>query len=398
MKIDILTLFPSMFDGFKSESIIKRAIEEKKVEINTINFRDYAKNKHKKVDDTPYGGGSGMVLMCQPIFDCVENIKTEKSKVILLSPQGIKYDQKKAYELSKENHLIFICGHYEGFDERIKEICDEEISIGDYVLTGGELPSMVITDSIVRLLPGVIDEESSLNESFNNDLLDYPTYTKPRNYKGLFVPDVLLSGDHKKIEEWRLNKQLKVTEEKRPDLLKNKVKLSKKGIKNNRKKINVDDIKDIKVTEINDSKNKINNNYKLFNDNKTKAITIFNPNVISGYKLKGKKKDKYVNKIIITNNKFIEKIAVKNIMKKVDILTYRFNLALSDSDDESSARVLGEAEMLKQMIISMYSNHLGKEVLDKIIKNINLLVSEFVKAKTIQNSLINKEIEHKRSR
>ena len=261
MKIDILTLFPSMFDGFKKESIIKRAIDDKKVEINTINFRDYAKNKHKKVDDTPYGGGSGMVLMCQPIFDCIDDIKKDNSKVILLSPQGIKYDQKKALEYSKEEHLIFICGHYEGFDERIKEICDEEISIGDYVLTGGELPSMVITDSIVRLLPGVIDEMSKENESFNNDLLDYPTYTKPRNYKGLEVPEVLLSGDHKKIEEWRLNKQLKITEEKRPDLLKNKVKLNKNGIKNKRKKIDIDDIKDIKVTEVKEKKVNKTNNY-----------------------------------------------------------------------------------------------------------------------------------------
>ena len=192
MKIDILTLFPEMFDGFKSESIIKRAIEDKKVEINTCNFRDFSKNKHKKVDDTPYGGGAGMVLMCQPIFDAVESLKKKNSKVILLSPQGKKYEQKMAYDLAKEEHLIFICGHYEGFDERIKTICDEEISIGDYVLTGGELPAMVITDSIVRLIPGVIDEESHINDSFNNNLLDYPTYTKPRDYKGIKVPDVLL--------------------------------------------------------------------------------------------------------------------------------------------------------------------------------------------------------------
>ena len=183
MKIDILTLFPEMFEGFRKESIIKRAIEKNKVEINTCNFRDFAKNKHKKVDDTPYGGGSGMVLMCQPIFDAVDKLKKDNTKVILLTPQGKKYDQEKAYELSKEEHLILICGHYEGFDERIRSICDEEISIGDYVLTGGEIPSMVICDSVVRLLPGVIDEESHLNDSFNNNLLDYPTYTKPRNYK-----------------------------------------------------------------------------------------------------------------------------------------------------------------------------------------------------------------------
>ena len=152
MKIDILTLFPEMFDGFKSESIIKRAIDNKKVEINTCNFRTFSKDKHNKVDDTPYGGGAGMVLMCQPIFDAVESLRTEKSKVILLSPQGKKYNQKKAYELSNEEHLIFICGHYEGFDERIKTICDEEISIGDYVLTGGEIPAMVLIDSVSRYI------------------------------------------------------------------------------------------------------------------------------------------------------------------------------------------------------------------------------------------------------
>ena len=231
MKIDILTLFPNMFDGVFQESIIKRAIDEKKVEINLINFRDYTNDPHNKVDDTPYGGGAGMVLMCQPIFDCVKSIRTEETKVILMTPDGIPYKQKMAYDLSNEKHLIIICGHYEGFDERIKTICDEEISIGDYVLTGGEIPSMVITDSIVRLLPGVIEELSHKNESFNDNLLDYPTYTKPRNYKGIKVPEVLLSGDHKKIDEWRKNERLKVTEEKRPDLLTNKMKLEKKGIK-----------------------------------------------------------------------------------------------------------------------------------------------------------------------
>lgn len=390
MKIDILTLFPYMFKGFKDESIIKRAIEEKKVTIDTCNFRDYSKNKHKKVDDTPYGGGSGMVLMCQPIFDAVEALKTDKSKVILLSPQGSKFTQKKAYELSKEEHLIFICGHYEGFDERIKTICDEEISIGDYVLTGGELPAMVLTDAIVRLIPGVIDESSHINDSFNNDLLDYPTYTKPRNYKGMQVPDVLLSGDHKKIDDWRKNKQLSVTSEKRPDLMKRKVSLKKKGIKKRKNKIYIDDIKDIKVTEIKPVKK--TGKYKISKDEKTRAITILKSKNIIGYKLKGKSKDNKVNKILIVKPAFIEKIAKENVMKKIDVLTYRLNLALQNSDDdEATGRVLGEAEMLKSMIISTYANYLGSENLDKIIKNINYLVSEFVKAKTIQNSLISKE-------
>lgn len=219
MKIDILTLFPEMFENIFSSSIIKRAIEDKKVEINIYNFRDYTTDPHNKVDDTPYGGGAGMVLTCQPIFDCVEAIRKDYSKVILLTPDGKTYNQEMAYNLSKEKHLILIAGHYEGFDERIRSICDLELSIGDYVLTGGELASMVIVDSIVRLLPGVIEEESHKNDSFNNNLLDYPTYTKPRIYKGMEVPEVLLSGDHKKIANWRMEQSIKKTKERRPDLL-----------------------------------------------------------------------------------------------------------------------------------------------------------------------------------
>ncbi len=395
MKIDILTLFPEMFEGFKNESIIKRAIEEKKVEINTCNFRDFAKNKHKKVDDTPYGGGAGMVLMCQPIFDAAESLKKENSKIILLTPQGKTYNQKMAYELSKEEHLILICGHYEGFDERIRSICDEEISIGDYVLTGGEIPAMVLTDSVTRLLPGVIDEESHQKDSFNDNLLDYPTYTKPRNYKGMKVPEVLLSGDHKKIDDWRRNEQLKVTSEKRPDLLNNKVSLKKQGIKENKRKIYLDDVKNIKVKEI---KNKKTGIYKVFKDDAISAITILNPKKITGYKLKGKSKDDKLTKILIVKPSFISKIAMKNVRKKIDILTYRFNLALSQDDDDATGRVLGEAEMLKSMIISTYANYLGMENLDKIIKNINYLVSEFVKNKTLQNSFFTSEKKEQRTR
>ncbi len=219
MKIDILTLFPNMFDGVFEESIIKRAIEEGKVEINLVNFREYTKDPHHKVDDTPYGGGAGMVLMCQPIFDCVNHLKTEDSTVILLTPGGVPYKQEMAYELSNSKHLILICGHYEGFDERIKSICDKEISIGDYVLTGGEIPAMVLVDSITRLLPGVITDESHINDSFHDHLLDYPTYTKPRVYEGMEVPEVLVSGDHKKIEEYRKSESIRLTKENRPDLL-----------------------------------------------------------------------------------------------------------------------------------------------------------------------------------
>lgn len=220
MRIDILTLFPNMFDGVFEESIIKRAVDLGKVTINLVNFRDYTKDPHNKVDDTPFGGGAGMVLMCQPIFDCVKALRGEDTKVIMLTPSGEVYSQKMAYDLSKEKHLIFICGHYEGFDERIKSICDMEISIGDYVLTGGEVPAMAIVDSITRLLPGVIREESFQEDSFSkNNLLDYPTYTKPRVYEGMEVPEVLISGDHKKIEEYRMQEAIRLTREKRPDLL-----------------------------------------------------------------------------------------------------------------------------------------------------------------------------------
>ena len=220
MKIDILTLFPNMFDGVFQESIIKKAIDDGKVEINLINFRDYTLDPHNKVDDTPYGGGAGMVLMCQPIFDCIEKIRTEDSLVIMLTPDGVPYKQKMAYDFSHQKHIILLCGHYEGFDERIRSICDMEISIGDYVLTGGEVPAMVLVDSIVRLLPGVINERSHIEDSFNEKyLLDYPTYTKPRVFRGMEVPEVLISGDHQKIDLYRYQESIKRTKERRPDLL-----------------------------------------------------------------------------------------------------------------------------------------------------------------------------------
>ncbi len=222
MKIDILTIFPKMFEGFLNESIIKRAIQKNKVTINVHDIRTYSKDKHKKVDDYSFGGGKGMVLMPQPIFDAVEDIKTKDSIVILMTPQGETYKQTKAYELAQKKHLILICGHYEGFDERIRTLADIELSIGDYVLTGGELASMVITDSIVRLIDGVIEKESHQNDSFNNNLLDYPVYTKPVDFRGLKVPDVLLSGHHANIEKYRQEKALEKTKQRRPDLLERK--------------------------------------------------------------------------------------------------------------------------------------------------------------------------------
>ena len=220
MRIDILTLFPHMFDSILSESIIKRAIEKEKVKINIINFRDFSKLNNSQVDDTPYGGGAGMVLMCEPIIDAIESVKTSDSIVILLTPQGYTYNQKMAYDFKTKKHLILICGHYEGFDERIRSFVDMEVSIGDYVLTGGEIPAMTIIDSVVRLLDGVINEESYISDSFTNNLLDYPTYTHPANFRGMKVPDILLSGDHKKIELYRKEEALKRTKERRPDLIK----------------------------------------------------------------------------------------------------------------------------------------------------------------------------------
>lgn len=219
MKIDILTIFPGMFDGFLTNSIIKRAIEKKLVDINIHDIRDYSLDKHKKVDDYGFGGGKGMVLMPQPIFDAVDDLKDENTKVILMTPQGKTFKQSMAYDLSIEKHLIIICGHYEGFDERIRTLADMEISIGDYVLTGGEVASMVITDSVVRLVDGVIEKESHLNDSFNNNLLDYPVYTKPLDFRGLKVPDVLLSGHHANIKKYREEEALKRTFDRRPDLL-----------------------------------------------------------------------------------------------------------------------------------------------------------------------------------
>lgn len=219
MKIDVLSLFPEMYMGFISESIMKRAMDNNLVDIKIHNIRDYSNNKHKKVDDYGFGGGKGMVLMIQPIYDALMDLKTPDSKIIMMTPQGEKYTQKKAYELSREKHLIILCGHYEGFDERIRSLVDMEISIGDFVLTGGEIPSLVLIDSITRLIDGVIQKDSHEKDSFNNNLLDYPVYTKPVEFMGMKVPDVLLSGHHENINKWRIEQQIEKTKSRRPDLL-----------------------------------------------------------------------------------------------------------------------------------------------------------------------------------
>lgn len=221
MKFDVLTLFPEMFKSL-DESIIGRAKEKGLIEINLINIRDFSKDKHKKVDDTPYGGGAGMVIRPDVVYDAYSSIKDSKNaKVIYLSPQGKVLNQEKVKELSKEEHLILLCGHYEGIDQRaIDEIVDEEISIGDYVLTGGELPAMVVIDSVSRYIDGVLSNESIEEESFSNNLLEYPQYTRPEEFNGKKVPEVLVSGHHENIKKWRDEKSLEITKIKRPDLLK----------------------------------------------------------------------------------------------------------------------------------------------------------------------------------
>ncbi len=219
MRIDILTLFPKMFDGFLSESIIKRALLKDKVKINIVDIRDYTPYKNNQVDDYQFGGGGGMIMMCEPVFNAVESVRTEDSHIILLTPRGKTYNETKAKELKELKHLIIICGHYEGFDERIYSLADSLVSIGNYILTGGEIPAMAITDSVVRLLDGVITSTSLETESFNDNLLDYPVYTKPREYKGMEVPEVLLNGNHKLINEYREKERKRITKEYRNDLL-----------------------------------------------------------------------------------------------------------------------------------------------------------------------------------
>ncbi len=225
MQFDVLTLFPEMFSVL-NESIIGRAKEKGLININLINIRDFSKNKHKKVDDTPYGGGAGMVMMPDVVYDAYKSLNTEDAKVVYMSPQGKKLNQEKVIELSKEKHVILLCGHYEGIDQRvIDEIVDEEISIGDYVLTGGELPAMVLIDSVSRYIEGVLKDDSTKEESFAQGLLEYPQYTRPETFCEKKVPEILLTGHHENIDKWRREQSLKITLKKRPDLLE-KIKLS----------------------------------------------------------------------------------------------------------------------------------------------------------------------------
>ena len=222
MKFDVLTLFPEVFEPLK-QSIIGKAIEKKLIDVNLVNIRDFSKDKHKKVDDTPYGGGAGMIMKPDVVYESYKSVKSDYSKVIYMSPQGKKLNQKKVEELSKEKHLIILCGHYEGIDQRvIDKIVDEEISIGDYILTGGEIPAMVLIDSVSRYIDGVLSPESIKEESFSNNLLEYPQYTRPEIFEGERVPEVLLSGHHENIKKWRKEKSFEITKIKRPDLLKNK--------------------------------------------------------------------------------------------------------------------------------------------------------------------------------
>lgn len=226
MKISILTLFPEMFEGFKTNSIIKRAIGKNIVEIEAINIRDFTLDKYGRTDTPPTGGGAGLIQKCQPIIDSLNSIKKENSYTILMSPRGKKYSQEDSKRFAKLDHLIIVCGHYEGIDERVNKYCDELISIGDYILTGGEIPAMAISDSIIRLLDGAISNASLEDESFNSNLLEYPQYTEPYDYKGDKIPAILYSGNHKAIDKWRRKQSLYLTRKYRPDLF-SKIELSK---------------------------------------------------------------------------------------------------------------------------------------------------------------------------
>ena len=231
MKISILTLFPEFFDGFLTNSIIKRAIAKEKVQIEIVNIRDFTNDKYGRVDSAPVGGGAGLIMKCQPVLDCLKSVKTEKSHVMLLSPRGATYNQAKArYVSTNYEHLVIICGHYEGTDERINKYVDELVSVGDYILTGGEIGAEIISDSVIRLLDDVIAPESIVDESFENGLLEYPQYTEPFDYEGDKIPDILYSGNHTAIDKWRKKESLKLTKKYRPDLF-NKYELNKEETK-----------------------------------------------------------------------------------------------------------------------------------------------------------------------
>lgn len=230
MKITILTLFPQMFDGFLSNSIIKRAIAKKTVNISIVNIRDYTKDRYRRVDTPPVGGGAGLIMKAQPIVDAIKAIKSEQSRIVLLSPRGKKYSQKTAKNLANFQELVFICGHYEGVDERINSYVDEEISLGDFILTGGEIAAMAVADSIIRLQKGAITNESLDEESFENGVLEYPQYTEPYDFEGYRVPDILYSGNHAAISKWRRKQALVLTRQCRPDLFA-QLKLSKNDLK-----------------------------------------------------------------------------------------------------------------------------------------------------------------------
>ena len=386
MRIKVLSLFPKMFDGILNESIIKRAMDDKKVNIDVIDLRSYSKDKHNKVDDTIYGGGAGMLIKCEPVFDAIDDLKTKNTKVIMLSPDGVKYNQEKAYELSKEKNIILLCGHYEGFDERINTVVDEKISIGDYVLTGGEIPAMAIIDSVTRLLPGVINEESHLNDSFNNDLLDYPQYTKPKEYRGMKVPDVLLSGDHKKIDEWRREEQIKKTKKQRPDLLK----------ESEEEKTSDEELtKTEEEKENTETKRKQIGKYTLIDDKSKKKIE--NIEINDGYDFKPKNKIEKddlasISKVVLVEPEFIETIAKKNINKKLNILLKQIAIVLNDeTDDEGADYVLGEIDRLASLVMGNYSKYLTKEYKNLIKNKLYMLKEEInlkqmMRAKTVDYS------------
>ena len=390
MNFHVLTLFPEMIEQGINTSITGRAIEKGLISLNAINIRDYAGNKHGQVDDYPYGGGAGMVMQPGPVYRSYESVTEKigyKPRVIYLTPQGKVFNQSMAEEFSEEEDLVFLCGHYEGIDERVLEmIVTDNVSIGDYVLTGGEIPAMAIIDSVTRLLPGVINEESHLNDSFNNDLLDYPQYTKPKEYRGMKVPDVLLSGDHKKIGEWRREEQIKKTKKQRPDLLKES---------EEEKTSDEDLIKTEEEKENTETKRKQIGKYTLIDDKSKKKIE--NIEINDGYDFKPKNKIEKddlasISKVVLVEPEFIETIAKKNINKKLNILLKQIAIVLNDeTDDEGADYVLGEIDRLASLVMGNYSKYLTKEYKNLIKNKLYMLKEEInlkqmMRAKTVDYS------------
>ena len=347
MRIDIITVLPEMIEGFFNCSIMKRAQNKGLAEIHIHNLRDYTEDKYRRVDDYPFGGFAGMVMKIEPIERCINALKAERDydEVIFTTPDGEQFNQPMANSLSLAQNLIILCGHFKGIDFRIREhLITKEISIGDYVLTGGELPSMIVSDAVTRLVDGVIETGSHKNDSFNNNKLDYPTYTKPREYDGMKVPDVLLSGDHKKIEEWRKTESIKRTKERRPDLI-YKYTLIKSTLTG---KIKMDEL----------------NGYSLNPKNNAKRTDVIS-----------------IKNLQITDTKLTENMVKKNIERKLQHLLMLVMKVLDTDSDDDDLLVLDEADRIKALLNNEYSKILGEDYKRSVKKKIDYIILEFKQRK-----------------